>query len=86
MQTFGEFFKGFFKEGSKESMARLLSFMCGVAALSVSIGALWMGLQEKLTYDYVLLAALLWAAAHGGKTWAKSVELKNKNNGNSSEV
>lgn len=78
MDNFNEIFKGFFLEGSKASMARLLSFVCGIAAFFVSIGALWMGLQEKLTYDYVLLAGVLWSAAFAGKNWSKNVELKNK--------
>lgn len=86
MNNIKEVFYSFFKVGSEYSMARLLAFLCGIAALLVSIGALWMGLKERLTYDYVTLAALLWAASFGGKNWSKNVELKsNKENGSTAE-
>ena len=74
-------FKNFFKEGNKESMARLLSFMCGGGALVVSIAALWLGLKGQLTWEYVALATTLWAAAFGGKNWSKNIENKRINNG-----
>lgn len=73
-----ETFLNFFKIGTKESMARLLAFICAIAALITSLGAIWLGLTNTLTYEYVLLVISLWAAAHGGKTWAKSVELKER--------
>ena len=77
MATFGNFFK----VGTEESMARLLAFICAVAAGITSIGAIWLGLTNTLTSEYVALVIGLWAAAHGGKTWAKSVEIKKENNG-----
>lgn len=73
-------FTNFFKVGTKESMARLLAFICAVAAAITSVGAIWLGLTSTLTYEYVMLVIGLWAAAHGGKTWAKSVEIKGKEN------
>lgn len=85
MNTVRSFIKGFFIEGSKESMARLLAFVCGFSAAIVSIFAVYLGLNSALTYDYVALTAILWAAAFGGKNWSKSVELKKKENGSTTE-
>ena len=68
----------FFEENTSLSMTRLLAFICGISALIMSIGAIWLGFHSALTYDYILLNLGLWAATFGGKNWSKSIEI-NKN-------
>lgn len=69
-------FSNFFKDDTKESMARLLSFLCSIVAMITSVAAIWLGLHNSLDSEYVYLVVGLWAAAFGGKNWAKSVENK----------
>lgn len=69
----------FFRVDSKESMVRLLAFLCGVSATIVSIAAIVMAIRESLTYEYIALVVSLWSATFGGKNWAKNVELKRGN-------
>lgn len=73
-----EQFKNFFREGTPESMARLLSFGAGVAAFILSLGGVGVAICASLTTEYVFLTATVWAAAMGGKNWAKKVELSKK--------
>lgn len=70
----------FFRTGTKNSMNRFGVFLGFIAAFIVSLAAIWLTFHDKLTLELVSLVAVLWAAAHGGKTWAKSVELKHKEN------
>jgi len=70
----------FFRTGTRNSMARFGSWLGYIAAFLITLAAIFLALKSKLSYDFVALAAITWAAAHGGKTWAKSVELKNKEN------
>ena len=71
-----EGFKNFFKVGTEESMARLLSFICALAGFVVAIGAIPLAFKGELDWVYIGLVATLWSAAFGTKNWAKSVEVK----------
>ena len=73
-------FLDFFKEGGKLSMGRLIFFICGLSALVVTVSSVPLALKGVLGVEYVGLCATLWAAAFGGKNWAKSIELKSKTN------
>lgn len=72
-------FKDFFETDTAMSMARLVTFICAVAAFILSIGALVLGWRETLSNEYVWLCIGLWSAAFGGKNWSKNVELKKLN-------
>lgn len=78
MIKFKEVFLEFFRDGQKFSMARLITFICVVAAFVASLGAVWVGIDAKLTYEYTFFVLSLWGAAFGGKNWSKNVEVKNE--------
>ena len=66
----------FLRSNTKESMARLLTLICGIAGFLLSVGAIGLGIKNNLSFEYVSLCLGVWGAAFGGKNWAKSIELK----------
>ena len=71
-------FLDFLKTGTSSSMGRLIVFICTWAAVAATLGAIIALFMGKFDVTYAGFVLSLWAAAIGGKTWAKSVELKNK--------
>ena len=71
--------KGFFQVSSDLSMARLITFICSFVGAVSTLAAIPLAFQSKLTIEYISFVASLWAAAFGGKNWAKKVESKHLN-------
>lgn len=68
----------FLSTGTKKSMGRLIVFICTWSAVAATLGGIIALFLEKFDIVYGGFVLSLWAAAIGGKTWAKNVELKNK--------
>tara|TARA_R110000772_G_scaffold268686_2_gene397468 strand:- start:12971 stop:13204 length:234 start_codon:yes stop_codon:yes gene_type:complete len=69
-------FLDFFKSDAANSMGRLITFSCGVGALTATLAATVTFFTGDLTFEVTALVVGLWTAALGGKAMSKHAESK----------
>ena len=74
-------FGNFFKEGTPESMTRLMSFILIASVALMVVAAIVLAIMEKLDLVFVGLILSVAGAALTGKVQGARVEKNNKTNG-----